>query len=107
MRDLYRQMVGGSPALVYQDGQVAQMTAEVGLLAAAAPARALRLLRARIEATPEIAAGIAALAIVQLALAASEAEDAGHLGEPENGYDESADREERLYDWPDGEVPNG
>lgn len=29
----------------------------------------------------------------------------GWLGEPENGYDESADREDERYDWPDGEVP--
>ena len=29
----------------------------------------------------------------------------GWLGEPENAYDESADREEYLADWPDGEVP--
>jgi hypothetical protein len=29
----------------------------------------------------------------------------GWLGEPENGWDESADREAERYDWPDGEVP--
>jgi len=30
--------------------------------------------------------------------------DDGWLGEPDNGWDESAEREEWLADWPDGEV---
>ena len=47
---------------------------------------------------------VAALAVLRLAIAEADIEDAGHLGEPENGYDESAAREEDLYDLPEGKV---